>query len=171
MAEPSTIYKLTILYMLDRMNAPLSNTQLADFFLGEDYTDYFTVQSTTNDLLASDLITAESTHSNTQYRLTPAGRETLRYFDEKLSPEIKADVERYCTEHGFSIKEENSLLADYDRTAEQEYAVRLRYKEKGRQRIDLTLTVPNKETAEAACRNWRDAKDNLYAYLLELLIR
>lgn len=32
MAEPFTIYKLTILNMLDKVDFPLTNTQISDFF-------------------------------------------------------------------------------------------------------------------------------------------
>ena len=32
MAEPFTIYKLTILYMLSKAGFPLSNTQISNFF-------------------------------------------------------------------------------------------------------------------------------------------
>ena len=44
MAEPFTIYKLTILYMLSKAGFPLSNTQISNFFLEQEYTDYFRVQ-------------------------------------------------------------------------------------------------------------------------------
>ena len=40
MAEPITIYKLTILNMLDKVDFPLTNTQISNFFLEQDYTDY-----------------------------------------------------------------------------------------------------------------------------------
>lgn len=43
MAEPFTIYKLTILNMLDKVDFPLTNTQISDFFLEQEYTDYFRV--------------------------------------------------------------------------------------------------------------------------------
>lgn len=43
MAEPITIYKLTILNMLDKVDFPLTNTQISNFFLEQDYTDYFRV--------------------------------------------------------------------------------------------------------------------------------
>ena len=75
-AEPFTIYKLTVLYMLDKAGFPLSNTQLSNFFLEHDYTDYFRVQEVIGNLVDADLILAESTHSNTQYTLTSAGKET-----------------------------------------------------------------------------------------------
>ena len=67
MAEPFTIYKLTILYMLDKAGFPLSNTQISNFFLEKEYTDYFRVQEVIGDLVNADLINFESTHSNTQY--------------------------------------------------------------------------------------------------------
>ena len=37
MAEPFTIYKLTILYMLSKAGFPLSNTQISNFFLEQEY--------------------------------------------------------------------------------------------------------------------------------------
>ena len=62
MAEPFTIYKLTILNMLDKVDFPLTNTQISDFFLEQEYTDYFRVQQVLNDLADSGLIRTESTH-------------------------------------------------------------------------------------------------------------
>ena len=61
MAEPFTIYKLTILYMLSKAGFPLSNTQISNFFLEQEYTDYFRVQEVIGDLVDANLIHAEST--------------------------------------------------------------------------------------------------------------
>ena len=85
MAEPFTIYKLTILYMLDKAGFPLSNTQISNFFLEKEYTDYFRVQEVIGDLVNADLINFKSTHSNTQYTLTAAGKETLGFFKDKIT--------------------------------------------------------------------------------------
>lgn len=56
MAEPITIYKLTILNMLDKVDFPLTNTQISNFFLEQDYTDYFRVQQVLSDLEDASLI-------------------------------------------------------------------------------------------------------------------
>ena len=40
MAEPFTLYKLIVLYMLEKVDFPLSNTQISDFFLEKEYTNY-----------------------------------------------------------------------------------------------------------------------------------
>ena len=62
MAEPFTIYKLTILYMLNKAGFPLSNTQISNFFLDQEYTDYFRVQEVLGDLVDTELIQARDTH-------------------------------------------------------------------------------------------------------------
>ena len=38
--EPDMMYKLMILYMLDKVNFPLSNSQISSFVLGREYTTY-----------------------------------------------------------------------------------------------------------------------------------
>ena len=44
MANPSTIYKLSILSLLSRSKEPLSNATISDFFLEKEYTDFFRIQ-------------------------------------------------------------------------------------------------------------------------------
>ena len=69
------------------------------------------------------------------------------------------------------LKNENSVLSDFYKTTNNEYAVRCQLKEKGISRIDLTLTVHTKEQAEAICNNWKDQTAEVYAYLMELLLK
>ena len=113
MAEPFTIYKLTILYMLSKAGFPLTNTQISNFFLSEEYTDYFRVQEVLGDLVDTNLIVAESTHSNTQYTLTAAGKETLGFFKDKITDGIEADIMKFFEENKLEFRQENSILADY----------------------------------------------------------
>lgn len=171
MAEPNTIYKLIILYMLEKVDFPLTNTQISDFFLGKEYTDYFTIQQVIHDLFESELIRMESTHKNTQYTSTPAGKETLKYFQDKISTSIQEDVLSYFSDKKVELKNENSILADYYKTPEQEYAARCQIKEKGVSRLDFTLTVKTKEQAEAICQNWKDQSDEVYACLMDMLLK
>ena len=165
MAEPFTIYKLTILYMLSKAGFPLTNTQISNFFLSEEYTDYFRVQEVLGDLVDADLILAESTHSNTQYTLTAAGKETLGFFKDKITDGIEADVIKFFEKNKLEFRQENSILADYYKTTNQKYAVRCHTI------IDLTLSVSTKEQAEAICNNWKNQNEDVYAYLMDMLLK
>lgn len=170
MAEPLTTYKLMILALLERSDAPLAGTQLSDFFLEKEYTNYFTVQEALHELDESAFIKKESTHNNTRYSVTPAGRETLSFFADKLSDGIYEDIREYLCENRLSIRETASVLANYYKAPGEQYAVRCQLKEKEYSRIDLTITVPNKELAEAICDNWKKQNAHVYEYLMDLLV-
>lgn len=170
MAEALTQYKLIVLYMLDHVDFPLTNTQISNFILDKEYTTYFTLQQAINELIAAELVRTESTHNNTHYYITPAGRETLSYFPDKISAAIKEDVLSYFAENRMELKQEISVIADYYKTTLPEYAVRCQIKEKDRSLIDLTITVKSKEQAEAICANWRKQDEEVYGYLMDLLL-
>ena len=171
MAEPFTIYKLTILYMLDKAGFPLSNTQISNFFLEKEYTDYFRVQEVIGDLVNADLINFESTHSNTQYTLTAAGKETLEFFKDKISDAIEHDTMAFLEKNKLQLRNDNSILADYYRTTDRKYAVRCQVRSESTTIIDLTLSVGTKEQAEAICSNWKNQNEDVYAYLMDMLLR
>ena len=44
MAEPFTTYKLIVLYMAKHSKETLTNSQISEFILDRDYTDYFQLQ-------------------------------------------------------------------------------------------------------------------------------
>ena len=171
MAEPFTIYKLTILNMLDKVDFPLSNTQLTDFFLEHEYTDYFRVQQVISDLLDAELIRTESTHNNTHYYITAAGKETLNLLKDKISDAIELDIINYFAENKLELRNDNSIIADYYRTPNRDFAVRCQYRQKDTNLIDLTLTVKTKEQAEAICNNWKKQNEDVYAYLMDILMQ
>jgi DNA-binding PadR family transcriptional regulator len=171
MAEPLTTYKLMVLALLEHAEAPLSGTQISDFFLEKEYTNYFTVQEALHELDESAFIKKESTHNNTRYSITPAGAETLSFFSDKLSEGIHDDISEYLSTNQLSIRQTASLLADYYKAPGDTYAVRCQLKEKEQSRIDLTITVPNRELAEAICDNWHRQSEQVYEYLMDLLVQ
>lgn len=49
MAEPFTTYKLIVLYMAKHSKETLTNSQISEFILDRDYTDYFQLQKVLSD--------------------------------------------------------------------------------------------------------------------------
>ncbi|MCD7865897.1 MAG: DUF4364 family protein [Clostridiales bacterium] len=171
MADLNTMYRVIILYMLSKVEFPLTNTQITNFILEKDYTNYFTVQQTIADLLSSELITAESTHSNTRYRITEEGRETLRIFHDKISDEIKEDISIYFTEHHYELKQETAIYADYDKAVGGGYQVHCHIRNLEIPVLDLSLRVQTKEQARAICANWEKENGEVYAMLMDTLLQ
>ena len=170
MAKPFTIYKLTILNMLDKVDFSLTNTQICNFFLQQEYTGYFQAQQAIAELVDAKLVLTESTHNNTLYSLTAAGKETLDLFRDKITDGIDRDITAYLEMNQMRLRNDNAFLADYDRTPDKDYAVRCRFQVRGKNPIDLTLTVPDKNQANAICENWKKQSEQVYAYLMDILI-
>lgn len=78
--DTKTLYKLMILYMLNKVSFPLSNTQITNFFLEKQYTTYFTIQEAINSLLADNFIREMIHRNSTQYVLTDEAMETITFF-------------------------------------------------------------------------------------------
>lgn len=171
MAEPITLYKLMILSMLDHSDTPLTNTLLSDFFLGKEYTTYFTLQEALHELNDAQFIQQEASHNNIQYSITPAGQESLHFFKNKINKEIQSDIKQYIAEHKLLIENSTSAVADYYITPEKKYAVHCQLREKGIPQLDLTLNVRNKDQAEAICTNWKTQTDDIYMMLIDQLLK
>jgi DNA-binding PadR family transcriptional regulator len=162
---------MTILYMLDKSGFPLSNTQISNFFLDQDYTDYFRIQEVIGNLVDSNLILAETNHANTQYTLTAAGKETLGFFRDKVTDGIEQDVRNYFEANKWEFRQENYVIVDYRRTKRGNYAVRGQVRSDGDTILDLSLTVRTKEQAEAICSHWKQCHEDVYAYLMDTLLK
>ena len=95
MASTFKLYKLIILYMLNKVDFPLTNSQISEFILDEGYTTYFKLQQALAELAESGFIREESTHSRTFYHLTEEGRETLHFFKNDISTAIQEDIDSF----------------------------------------------------------------------------
>ena len=170
MTESFTLYKLIILYMLDKVDFPLTTSQISEFILDQGYTNYFKLQQTLSDMVESDLIRAENTHNRTLYHLTENGSETIHYFRNKISAEIQHDIDAFLKEKQYDLKEEVSVKTDYYLTTSHEYEVRCQIVEDGSNLIDLKLLVPTETEAETIANNWMKQNQELYSLLLSKLL-
>ena len=57
-----TLYKLMVLYMLNKVDFPLTNSQISEFILDKGYTNYFSLQQAIHDLSDTELIRTEQIH-------------------------------------------------------------------------------------------------------------
>lgn len=167
--EALTIYKLIVLYMLSKVNFPLTNAQISNFILGKEYTNYFTLQQVLSELLEADLISIKTVRNATYYHLTSQGEETLGFFENKIADSIKEDIDTYLMENKYELRNEVGTLADYYKSTHSDYIVHCQVKEGKSNLIDLNISVPTEEHAEQMCANWRDASQNIYAYIMKTL--
>ena len=170
MADPITLYKLIVLYMLKKIDFSMTNAQISNFVLDQGYTTYFTLQSVLAELTEAGLIHQETSQNTSFYTITPEGEETIGFFGNKISRSIRDDIDKYLKENKMQLRNEVSVIADYYRNTVGEYSVRCRVKEKNSDLIDLTLSVPEEAQAKAICRQWQKKCQTVYEYIMQELM-
>ncbi len=170
MTEPLTLYKLIVLYMLDRVDFPLTKAQIFDFILDKEYTNYFTLQQVSCELIDSDLVESKSIRNSSHLYITDEGRNTLSYFEDRISEAIKADIKEYFNENELKLRNEISVLSNYYKVSNGEYVAELVAKEKNTELMNIKVTMPSEDAVKCMCENWQQKNQSVYAYLMESLL-
>lgn len=167
MQEPLTLYKLIILYMLARVDFTLTRIQINNFLLGREYTtNFLNIQQAIGELIDDGLVVSQSVRNRSHLSITDEGRKMLNFFQNDIHHGIREDIDKYLKENAFELRNENSVLADYQKASSGEYEAHLVAKEKGVTLINLTISVPTEETAAAICDHWMEKNQEIYQYLI-----
>jgi DNA-binding PadR family transcriptional regulator len=159
-----------ILYILSRVNFPLTNAQLTSFILEKEYTNYFNIQRALSELIDDAFIVTKTIRNSSLYRITESGSETLVFFDNMIASGIKEDIEDYLHKNKYELQEEVSTPAEFFQVKKGEYSAHLSVIERDTPIIDLTLIVTSEEEASRVCNNWRDKSSDIYSYLMSTLL-
>lgn len=165
-----SLYKLIVLYTLSRVSFPLTNAQISDLFLSENYTHYFQLQETLSEMIESGLLSSETKNHTTYYQMTDSGKETIHYFENEISPEIRREISNYLVLHSCQMRNESSTTADYFRSADGDYTVSCTAKEGSHTLIELKFSVPTETSARELADNWKKKAQECYASVMKLLM-
>lgn len=155
--------------MLNRVSFPLTTAQVSDFILEKEYTNFLTLQQVINELTDAGMISPQSIRNRTHLAITEEGKETLNFFQNRISDAIKHDIDTYFRENEFALRNEVSVLGDYYKSTSGEYEAHLVAKDRGIKLIDITLSVPSEELAASICDNWQKKNQEIYQYLTKEL--
>ncbi|MCM1121786.1 MAG: DUF4364 family protein [Eubacterium sp.] len=167
--DPLTLYKLIVLYMLDRVTFPLTKAQVGNFILEKEYTNFLTLQQVISELTDADLVEARSSRNRTYLAITAEGRQTLSFFEKQINASIKEEINAFFHENELEMRNETSILSDYYKAVSGEYEAHLLAKEKDVKIVEITLSVPDEDTASAICANWQKKNQDIYQYIIKQL--
>jgi predicted transcriptional regulator len=161
---------MIVLYMLKRCEVSLSKSQIYDFILEKEYTNFLTLQEVFAELASSELIVEKTMANRTYLELTAEGEETLKFFGNRINPSIKHEIDEYLRSNSMKLRNESSILGDYHKTGDNEYTVSLIAKENGQNLMDLRLLVPTEEIAQSICDNWQTKNQEVYQFIIQQLM-
>lgn len=167
--DPLTLYKLIVLYMLDKVKFKLTSAQISSFILEKEYTSYMTLQQVISDLLDTELIKADTLMNRTYFSITNEGQNTLSYFGNRISDAIINDIDTFLKEKHLELKNEASITANYYKSTSGEFETELIAREKDIELVNIKLSVPTEEMAETICDGWYNKNQQIYKYLMQEL--
>lgn len=162
--------KLLILYILNSLNEPITNNQLTEIVLENNFMNYFTLQQYISELEISDFFKYEEHNDKKLLTITQKGRNVLSFFTDRISGSKISILQEYIAQKIGSIKKELTIQSDYTPINNDNYLVELKAFEDDSVLIDLKISVPNKKHATNLCSNWKNNYSSIYTEIINLLI-
>ena len=163
--------KIILLYMIEKINLPVSNLQITKLILENRFMNYFYLQQFLNELCESNLLSTELVDDKTYYGITPSGKQTLSYFVDLIHLGVKNRIDQTITNIRKNIRNEILVTADYTPKSENEFVVSCKVREDDFSLIDLEITVGTKSDARQICENWKQHSQSIYPEIIESLIK
>lgn len=165
-----TLYKLMILYLIQKVDFPLSNSQISEFIIDKGYTNYFNVQRAFHELEEEEMLRIKIIRNMSHYYLTEEGAEAINMFEYQIPNSIKDDISQFLDEKEYELRRETDLEADFFPAKRDEYTVHLKIKEKDTLLLELNLNVVSREQAVHICDHWDQMHSDVYSTLIQKLL-
>ena len=164
-----TVYKLIILYMLDRAEGEVTQGMISSFLLEGGYANFVSLTESYAQLEKQGLVRIILRGDKKFLKLTDAGIQALGFFGGRLSPQIRSQVDEWLVENGRRIREDREVNAVYERMTSGVYEVRMSVREKDVTLFEVKISVPDAASAEAVAGKWAEKNADIYQYLIENL--
>ena len=106
---------------------------------------------------------------STHLQITEEGRNTLSYFENRISDAIKADIGEYLKKNELEMRNESSIQSNYYKAVNGEFETELTAVDKDVNLVTIRLTVPTEELAISICEHWQTNNREIYQYLTTAL--
>lgn len=161
--------KLLVLYVIKSLKHPISNTQLTEIILENNFINYFTLQQYITELLSSEFLKYIEKNDKKLLTITTKGEKVLSFFTQRISP-IKRDIiDNYISKTIDNIKKELTIHSDYTIEKNNSFIVDLKALEDEILLIDLKISVPTKKQASTLCAKWKENPSDIYTKIVQAL--
>lgn len=162
--------KLLLLYILQKINFPISNSQLTEIILENNFMNYFTFQQYISELLSSDFLVFIDVNSKQRIKITDKGIKVLELFSSRISSDKIEKADEYIKNKITTIKKEVTVTADYTIDNRNSYIVNLNASENGITLMEINVNVTSNKQARDLCAKWKEKSTQLYNDIINILI-
>jgi len=167
----TSVNKLILLFVFDKMESPLSERTLLDMCtLSNDWLNYMDCLVLIQKLLSDNFICEVTSGGDTLYMITSEGRESLANFYINIPRSTREEISRFIKNNSAKFRNRQQCKADYYQNTDGTYTVYLKITAPITPMLELKFVVPDKKTANNIYKKWEDKASDLYTAVYETLV-
>lgn len=163
--------KLTILYLLSKVNCTLSNLQILRLLYDFDEFNYYYFQHLLSDLVEKNYIAYYKQEEEWLYEITDAGREILELTGDLLPGIKKHKIDVITRDLLQEVQNEVSITAEYIPESSNAYITRCRISEAHKTLFEINVYCGTQEQAKKIAENWRNHANDFYPEIIKILTK
>ena len=163
--------KLLLLYIFNKIKSPISNIQITQIILENNFINYFTLQQHLTELISSDFLKYIDEEEGHRLIITSKGLKVLSLFENRISEGKIAAADDYLKKHIAAIKKKLNISSDYTIENGNNFIVNLKAYENDTILIDIKLNVASNKQARDLCTKWNNNSSELYSKMIDLLVK
>ena len=159
--------KLLVLYIMDRVAAPIGFFTLIDLAMCDEGVDYFLLNQSIDHLVE----TGHLTLANELYAITDKGRRNSEICESSLPFSVRSKCDKRLRELNETLKREAQVRGSAVQTEDGSWTVALALDDDNGNLLTLSALVGSRERAESVVRRFKARPEIVYQNLLTLLTR
>lgn len=167
----SSLNKLILLFVFDKMEVPLSENTLLDMCCSSNnWIAYMDCQPILNQLIEHGFIYDISGSGEPMYTITTDGRVCLANFFVKIPASVREEISLFIKANRLKYRRRQECVADYYMNKDGTYTVYLKIIEPSQPLLEVKLVVPDRQTAKNIYKKWEEKAANVYATVYDCLV-
>lgn len=162
--------KILILYILNKVDKPISNDSLLNLGLKITDMNFFYFQQFLIDLLENGYIDSFEKNDSTFYQITEQGKETLSLTQDILPGITKLHIDNNFKTVLENFEDQHSIISEYNSVDSNFFNVNCKIVDKDDIIFELKTFAGSREQAQIIVDNWKNNAQTIYPKILELLI-
>ena len=170
----NTINKLILLYVLDKMEIPLTENSILEICSSQNnWVNWMDCKELLQQLIQAKFVYKPSTENDeNRYNITVTGRECLSQFYTRIPASLRDKIATFAHENKMLFKRNQEYVAKSYKNEDGSYTIDLKILEPltTDSIFSLTLKTDTRHSATTACKRWREQAPTIYEYLYNKII-
>lgn len=172
--------KLILLYVLDKMEIPLTEESIMDICTNRnEWLQYLECKEALGQLLDVKFICkmdmpsgVEVDPKDERYTITSDGRNCVSSFYTRIDPALREEIAQYSKQNRMVFKRNQEYVCEYFKNNDGTHTVVFRIKEPDLSAplFEIKMKTPTRSAAVSASKKWQGKAPMVYEYIYDKLI-